>query len=74
MKKKGKKLDFISFIKRDGSGTIPIGAEWDTTKKYPKIDEVSYLNDEVFRVKLLSMEEETFIARGFNSFVVKLKK
>jgi len=36
MKKKGKKLDFISFIKRDGSGTIPIGAEWDTTKKYPK--------------------------------------
>jgi len=74
MKKKGKKLDFISFIKRDGSGTIPIGTEWDTTKEYPKIDEVSYLNDEVFRVKLLSMEEETFIARGFNSFVVKLKK
>jgi hypothetical protein len=36
IRKKGKDLEFISFIKRDGSGTIPIGTEWNETSGYPK--------------------------------------
>ena len=36
MKYKGKQLEFISFIKRDGTGTIMVGTEWDKNKNYPK--------------------------------------
>lgn len=70
---KGKELIFISFIKRDGSGTIPVGTEWDTNKDYPKTDSVSYLDDEFFYIHCLSLSNETYIAHGFNSWVVKLK-
>lgn len=70
---KGKELEFISFIKRDGSGTIPVGTEWDTEKEYPKTDDVSYMDEEEFKVHTLSLSEKTFIAHGFNSWVVKLK-
>jgi len=74
MKKKGKKLEFVSFIKRDGSGTIMCGGEWNYDMKHPKTDDMSYLDDDVFNIKVLSLSEKTYIASGFNSFVVKLKK
>lgn len=71
MKKKGKKLEFISFIKRDGSGTIAIGTK--NLKDYPQTDCVNYLNEVKFKLTTLSLSEETYIASEFNSFVVKLK-
>lgn len=74
MKKKGKDLEFISFIKRDGSGTIPIPSPWNEKSDYPKTDDMSYQNDDNFNIYRLSISEKTFIAIGFNSFVVKLKK
>jgi len=73
MKKFGKELEFISWIKRDGSGTIAIGGEWNSDMHIPKIDDMSYSDEEVFDVSCLSATEKTFIASGFNSFVVKLK-
>lgn len=60
---KGSRLEFISWIKRDGSGTEPI------TDDYLKI-----LQDEKFDVNCLSLSENTHIASGFNSFVVRIKK
>lgn len=74
MKKKGKQLHFISFVKRDGTGTIMIPSKWDDKSGYPKVDDMSYVDDETFRLSVLSLTEKTFIASGFNSFVVKLKK
>lgn len=73
IRKKGKDLEFISFIKRDGSGTIPIGTEWDEARDYPKLDDVSHMDDDRFTLKCLSISENTYIAHGFNSFVVKIK-
>lgn len=70
----GKQLIFISWIKRDGSGTLPIGTEWDESKPYPKIDEVSHMDNDKFTLSSLSISNGTYIAAGFNSFVVKLKK
>jgi len=71
--KKGRTLEFISFIKRDGSGTIAVGTEWDKDKDYPKTDDISYLDDEDFVMICLSLSEKTYIASGFNSWVVKVK-
>ncbi len=62
MKLKGNKLIFISRINRDGSGTEPL-------KRGLK----KWLNTEHFEVNGLSMSENTYIASGFNSYVVKLK-
>jgi hypothetical protein len=73
MKYKGKQLDFISFIKRDGTGTIMVGTKWDKNKSYPKVDDMSYLDDEIFEVTCLSLSNKTFIASGFNSFVVRIR-
>ena len=74
MKKLGKELEFISFIKRDGSGTIPIGTEWTKDSNHPKTDDVSYMDNEKFDLSVLSLSKETFIASGFNTFVVKIKE
>lgn len=72
--KKGKELEFISWIKRDGTGTIMIGScEWNSSMDMPKIDDMGYVDDEDFNLTGLSLTEKTFIASGFNSFVVKLK-
>lgn len=71
--KLGKELQFISWIKRDGSGTAMIGSEWNSSMDLPKIDDMSYLDEEKFNITGLSMTEKTFIASGFNSFVVRLK-
>lgn len=63
MKKlKGKDLEFISQINRDGSGTTPV------SKSYLEI-----LQDEKFEMSVLSLTEKTYIAQCFNAFVVRLK-
>ena len=70
---KGKDLEFISFIKRDGSGTIAVGTHWNLLSEYPKTDIVDYMDDEIFELKVLSLSQKTYIAHGFNSWVVKIK-
>lgn len=64
MRKKAKKLDFVSRIKADGSGTEPV----------PKglLENDLFLNKKL-KITCLSMSNKTFIASGFNSFIVKLK-
>ena len=65
MTKTANELIFISQIKRDGNGTI------DVPKAY---QESMYKNNDKFEIRCLSMTERTYIAHGFNSFVVKLKE
>lgn len=60
---KGSKLIFISQINRDGSGTSEVVGSYE-----------SILQKEHFSINVLSLSEGTFIASGFNSFVVKLKQ
>jgi len=56
----GSELEFISRIKRDGSGTV--------------VDEdYSHLNKTKFRMSCLSLTLGTYIASEFNSYVVKIK-
>ncbi len=62
MEKLGKELEFISRIKRNGSGT-----------KRVKKKLIELMQGDRFKINCLSMTEKTFIASGFNSFVVKLK-
>lgn len=59
---KGKKLEFISQINRDGSGTVPVSPEY-----------LKLIQDEKFKLICLSMTEKTFIASNFNCFIVKIK-
>lgn len=61
---KGSELDFITCIKRDGSGVT--GAA-----HIPEMID-AHQNDE-FILHRLSITEDTWIAIGFNSFIVKLK-
>ncbi len=68
MKKKAKNLIFISWIKRDGSGTEPIPDEMLESMLNNK-----FSKDDKFKINVLSLSNKTFIASGFNSFVVKLK-
>ena len=69
MKKLAKDLIFISQINRDGSGTSPV------TQSYLDMTlENKFAKDEHFYVYRLSMSEDTYIAMGFNSFVVRLKE
>lgn len=74
MKKLGKELDFISYIKRDGTGTIMCGTEWDNFMGHPKVDEMSYLDHQEFKIKAISLTYKTYIASGFNTWVVRLKQ
>ncbi len=68
MKKKGHELEFISQIKRDGSGTTKV------KKSYLKaMLENSLMKDEDFELHCLSLTEKTFIAFNFNAFVVRVK-
>jgi hypothetical protein len=73
MRKLGKELEFISFVNRDGSGTIPVGTKWNSDSGHPKTDDMSYLDDEEFEINAISMTYKTFIASGFNTWVVRLK-
>ena len=58
----GKDLNFISKINRDGSGT-----------KAVEKDHIKTIQEESFEMNCLSITEQTYIASGFNSFVVTLK-
>lgn len=60
---KGKKLHFISVIKRDGSGVVNVENE-----------DHSHMNNDLFKITCLSISQGTFIASEMNSYVVKLKK
>lgn len=68
----GKDLEFISFIKRDGTGVVMCGTPWDADT--PKTDDMSYLDNEKFELSLISLTYMTYIASGFNTWVVKIKK
>lgn len=67
MKRKAKALVFISQINRDGSGTTPVSDEY-----LEMLNTNKFVS--AFTLYRLSLSEDTFIARGFNSFVVRLKK
>lgn len=58
----GRDLIFISWIRRDGSGTDKVNNK-----------HIEVMQEEAFRMNKLSITEDTYIACGFNSFVVKLK-
>lgn len=73
MEKKGKDLIFASLILRDGSGTIPVGTEWTTNSNHPRTDDISYMDDDLFTLNTLSISHKTYIASGFNSWVLMLK-
>lgn len=68
MKKKASELIFISQIKRDGSGTSPVP---ESMVKF--LCENKFCGEDEYEVIPLSLTMETFIAHGFNSFVVKIK-
>jgi hypothetical protein len=63
MRYKGAQLIFISQINRDGSGVEQI------SEGYLKI-----LQKEVFEVIGLSLSQNTYIAHGFNAFVVRIRE
>ena len=68
MKKFAHELEFISQIKRDGSGVTKL------KKSYLKeMHENSLMKNEPFYLKCLSISEKTYIAFNFNAFVVRLK-
>lgn len=74
MKVLGKELDFISLVKRDGSGTVMVGTEWNADlSPHPKTDDVSYMDDDTFTLNIISLTHKTYIASGFNTWVVKIK-
>lgn len=60
---KGRDLIFISWIKRDGTGTE------DISKK-----DMRYFDNTKFEVHGLSLTYGTYIACGFNSYVVRIRK
>lgn len=68
MKKYPNELEFISRIKRDGSGTEKL-----TEENLFFFQENEFAKKELYELTPLSMSEKTFIASGFNSYVVKLK-
>lgn len=63
MKAKGEDLIFISRILRDGSGVEAILNQ----------EEVAYFKTTEFKMSCLSISYGTYIASGFNSYVVKKK-
>jgi hypothetical protein len=68
MRKKPHRLEFISMIKRDGSGTEPVP---DVMLK--SMLENRFSKDRKYKLMRLSLSQDTYIASGFNSFVVRLK-
>lgn len=69
----GKELEFISLIKRDGSGVVPVPSPWTSESPHAKTDDMSYLDDTLFTINIMSLSCGTYIASGFNTWVVKLK-
>jgi hypothetical protein len=66
-KVKASELEFISRIKRDGSGVQILGK-----KDCDKLASAEHF-DEVFSLSRLSITNGTYIASGFNSYVVRYK-
>ncbi len=69
MRKLAKELEFISRIKRDGSGTEKV-----TKSMLKNMLESPFSKDDKFKINCLSLSNRTYIASGFNSFVVKIKE
>lgn len=66
--KKAYELEFISQIKRDGSGVKKV------KRSYIKaMLENPLMKDESFKLYTLSLTEKTYIAFCFNAFIVKIK-
>lgn len=68
MKKKAHELEFISQIKRDGSGTFPVPESY-----LKSMHENKLMKDSDFELHRLSISENTWVAFNFNAFVVKVK-
>jgi hypothetical protein len=68
MRMKAKELIFISQINRDGSGTTPVSESFLEGIKGNRL-----MRDEEYDIICLSMSENTYIAHGVNSFVVRIK-
>lgn len=68
MKCKAEDLIFINQISRDGLELIKV-----TDKTLKHMKENRFAREEIFELNTLSLTEETFIASGFNSYIVKLK-
>lgn len=64
-KAKASELVFISRIKRDGSGVEVL-----SKKDSDKLSSAEFMDD-VFTLNSLSITHGTYIASGFNSYVVK---
>lgn len=58
----GRYLIFVSRINRDGSGVVHVNEQ-----------DVKHCENENFILNRLSITDDTWIAIGFNSYVVKLK-
>jgi len=67
MTKKATELIFVSRILRDGSGVQQV-----TVEQQKQLENAKYV-DEEYELNPLSLSNKTFIASGFNSYVVKLK-
>lgn len=59
----GSELEFIAWIHRDGSGVTPMAGK-DTT----------VAERQTYSLNCLSITQDTYIASGFNSYVVRLKR
>ena len=68
MTKKAHELEFISRIKRDGSGTIKLkDYELKAMLEHP------HMKDQNYQLHILSLSERTYVAFNFNAFVVRVK-
>lgn len=65
---KASELIFLSQVKRDGSGVDEVSEDY---KK--GMLENPLMKDELFEIKVLSLSLNTYIASGFNTFIVKLR-
>ena len=68
MKAKAHQLEFISIINRDGSGTKKV-----FKKDVKHLTENQFAKEDEYKINSLSITNKTYIASGFNSYVVKLK-
>jgi|GEM_PF-1304522 len=68
MTKKAKELIFISSINRDGCGTQTVSEE-----AYNELIQNKFSAKEDYKILRLSMSQNTYLAVGFNSYVVKLR-
>lgn len=66
MKKNASELIFISRIMRNGTGVLMIDSE-----KQKELESHKFMQE--YELYHLSITEGTYIAIGFNSYVVKLK-